>query len=314
VELLAGLPERFGIRLHAWVLMDNHYHLLVETPEANLSRTIQWLGVAYSVWFNRRHQRAGHLFQGRFHSFLVGDDAAWTQVARYVHLNPVRVAGLGLAKSDRGRQRSAAATDPGAGLVARRLEVLRGHRWSSYRAYAGLEKPPAWLWTALLAGACGGKDERSRRQALRRYHEEPLREGRLESIWERVVGGAVMGSEEFVASVRKALRRVGQEISGAQRWQSRAKWDDIVAAVEKEHGGRWAEFRDAHGDWGRDVALYLGRHAGRMRLKELAGKAGGIGIAATGQAVSRIGRRLARDRTWQQRLRAIQAHLSTSEM
>src|SRR5215471_4310222 len=63
LEVLAETVERFGIRIHAYVLMDNHYHLLVETPEANLSRAMQWLNVSYSMWFKRRHRRAGHLFQ-----------------------------------------------------------------------------------------------------------------------------------------------------------------------------------------------------------------------------------------------------------
>ena len=224
------------------------------------------------AWY--RHQRSGHLFQGRFGSFLVGDDASWLQVARYVHLNPVRVAGLGLGKSDRSRQRSGAAREPQAGLVARRLQVLRSYRWSSYRAHAGLEKAPDWLWTVFLSGACGGRDERSRRQALRRYHEEPLREGKLESIWERVVGGAVMGSEAFVASVRQALKEVSKGVSGGERWRRRAPWEAIVAAVEREHGGRWKDFRDVYGDCGRDAALYVGRHLGRMCLRELAEKAG----------------------------------------
>ena len=314
IQLLAELPDRFGTRLHAWVLMDNHYHLLIETPEANLSRAIQWLGLAYSVWFNKRHQRSGHLFQGRFGSFLVGDDASWLQVARYVHLNPVRVAGLGLGKSDRSRQRSGAAREPQAGLVARRLQVLRSYRWSSYRAHAGLEKGSDWLWTEFLSGACGGRDERSRRQALRRYHEEPLREGKLESIWERVVGGAVMGSEAFVASVRQALKEVSKGVSGGERWRRRAPWEAIVAAVEREHGGRWEDFRDVYGDWGRDAALYVGRHLGRMRLRELAEKAGGLGLAATGQAVSRVARRRAADAAWRERLRTIEAQLSKTQM
>jgi REP element-mobilizing transposase RayT len=76
LELLGEATEAFGIRVHAYVLMDNHYHLLVETPEANLSQAMQWLNVSYSVWFNRRHDRAGHLFQGRFKSVVVEDDAA----------------------------------------------------------------------------------------------------------------------------------------------------------------------------------------------------------------------------------------------
>jgi hypothetical protein len=292
--------------------MPNHYHLLVETPEGNLSRSMQWLGVSYSVWFNRRHERVGHLFQGRFRSVLAGDDATWSEVARYVHLNPVRVAGFGLSKDDRARQRTPAARDPGGELVARRLQTLRNYRWSSYRAYVGLDPEPAWLWTAFLGGACGGSDDRGRRQALRHYHEAPLREGRLESVWERVVGGAVLGTEEFVSSVRRSLRAVGKSVSRAEAWQPRATWRDIVAAVEKVHGGRWQEFRDAHGDWGRDAALYLGRHAGRMRLRELGEHAGGLGIAATGQAVSRVARQVVSVRLWRQRLDAIRSHLCLS--
>jgi putative transposase len=66
LTLLGELPERFGLNVHAYVLMDSHFHLLLETPEANLSRAMQWLSVSYSVWFNRRHDRVGHLFQGRF--------------------------------------------------------------------------------------------------------------------------------------------------------------------------------------------------------------------------------------------------------
>jgi REP element-mobilizing transposase RayT len=66
VELLAKLPQRFGLRVHGYVLMPNHYHLQIETPQANLSRAVQWLNVSYSVWFNRKYQRVGPLFQGRF--------------------------------------------------------------------------------------------------------------------------------------------------------------------------------------------------------------------------------------------------------
>ena len=68
LELLAELPGRFGSILHGYVLMNNHYHLVLETPEPNLSRVGQWLNVSYGVWFNRRHDRSGHLFQGRFGS------------------------------------------------------------------------------------------------------------------------------------------------------------------------------------------------------------------------------------------------------
>ena len=96
LELLAELPGRFGVRVHAYVLMDNHYHLILETPEANLSRAVQWLNVSYSVWFNRRHRRSGHLLQGRFKAILLEEDQGLQQVARYLHLNPARVMRLEL--------------------------------------------------------------------------------------------------------------------------------------------------------------------------------------------------------------------------
>jgi putative transposase len=85
--LLSELPERFGTLIHAYVLMQNHYHLLLETPEGNLSRSIQWLNVSYSVWFNRRHRRSGHLFQGRFGAVLIEDDRGLQEVGRYTHVN-----------------------------------------------------------------------------------------------------------------------------------------------------------------------------------------------------------------------------------
>jgi putative transposase len=121
LQLLGEATERFGIRVHAYVLMHNHYHLLLETPEANLSRAMQWLNVSYSVWFNRRHDRAGHLLQGRFKALVVEDDAGWQEVARYVHLNPVRLAGLSLSKRERAASRVGLARPPKADLVAERL-------------------------------------------------------------------------------------------------------------------------------------------------------------------------------------------------
>jgi len=89
VELLSRLAERFGVRLHGYVLMPNHYHLQLETPEANLSQPLQWLNVSYSVWLNRKYRRVGPLFQGRFKAIL-HEPAEALMINRYIHLNPVR--------------------------------------------------------------------------------------------------------------------------------------------------------------------------------------------------------------------------------
>src|SRR5881397_269615 len=133
-ELLEEMVSRFQVRLHCFVLMENHYHLVLELRESNLSRALQWLNVSYSVWFNRRHRRSGHLFQGRFKSVVVEDDRGWQEVARYVHLNPVRVSALGLNKRQRAAGRLGAGEAPSAEVIGARLKQLRQWRWSSYRA------------------------------------------------------------------------------------------------------------------------------------------------------------------------------------
>lgn len=180
LELLSELSLLFGSRVHAYAFMDNHYHLLLETPEPNLSRAMQWCNVSYSVWFNLRHRRSGHVLQGRFGADLVQDDAGWQQVARYVHLNPVRVAHLGLNKSSRAASRAGPIPAPSSGLVAERLKVLREYRWSSYPGYAGYRHPLSWGWREPLSVVCGGNTEEERRAALREYTELGKRVGDLD--------------------------------------------------------------------------------------------------------------------------------------
>ncbi len=126
------MVERFKLEVHAYVLMKNHYHLLIKTKEANLSRAIQWLGVSYSVWYNRRHQRTGHLFQGRFKSFLIENERYFVAMGLYIHGNPLR-----------------------AGIVER----LTDYPWSSYIIYANQSIQCSWLKKDLVLGYFGGSRE-----------------------------------------------------------------------------------------------------------------------------------------------------------
>jgi REP element-mobilizing transposase RayT len=84
------MAKQYGIRIHTYCLMTNHYHLILETPQANLSRAVQWLNVSYASYYNRRHHYTGHLFQGRFKAILVEVDQYLESLSRYIHLNPVR--------------------------------------------------------------------------------------------------------------------------------------------------------------------------------------------------------------------------------
>ena len=313
LALLGTLAERLGVLVHAYVLMDNHFHLLLETPEANLSRAMQWLGVSYSQWFNRRHRRVGHLFQGRFQAVIVEDNAGWQEVARYVHLNPVRVGALELGKGQRAVSRAGLAAPPSPALVGERSRQLREYPWSSYRGYAGYGAAPAWVCPEPLARLCGGRKDAERRQALREYTEQAVRQGAVERPWDRLVAGLVLGTATFARNLRRSVVGNPREQSQLQRLVPPVSWARIIAVVEPAKRERWREFSGRHGDWGRDAALWLGRGTGRLSLAQLGELAGGMDYAAVGQAVSRFDKRLLKEPALRRQMNHLKAQLSNVE-
>ena len=175
----------FGVRMLLYCFMNNHVHLLVETPGGNLSRFMSSVLTGYTVYFNRRHKRAGHLMQGRYGSQVVEGDEYLLKLSRYIHLNPVRRMGW--------KQKS----------VAERGEYLRKYKWSSYRGYVGLEKPEEWItYGPLWAMVPGGGKELTKR--CRVYMEMGL-VTRDEEI-ERALSfsSLAIGSEAFREQVHMA--------------------------------------------------------------------------------------------------------------
>ena len=277
------MAQRYGVRIAAYVLMGNHYHLVLQTPQANLSAAMKWLNVSYSAWYNRKHQRAGHLLQGRYHAVLVDGAGAWLgQVADYVHLNPVRVEALGLGKAERSAERAGALPSPTTAEVTRRLAVLRAHRWSSYPAYAGYASTPNWLTTSEIYERTPGSEPDPRRRYRERL-EGLVSQGMSESPWAQLRARIVLGSEEFWRRIQGQGDRA--EMIEQRRLERRASWEGIVRAVEAVKGEGWAEFRDRHGDEGRDLALYLARRYTDLTLAELGARAGGLRYAAVAQAI-----------------------------
>lgn len=210
LQTLGEACERFGLAVHAYCLMPNHYHLLASTPRANLSRAVGWLQATYSIRFNRRHRRDGHLVQGRFKAHLIDADAYAKGLVRYVHLNPVR-------PRDR---RKPVPTD--------RREFFENYAWSSHRAYASSRADaPDWLSTEWLGYWSDGGGETAR--ARRAYAADiaacfgqpvarPLDE---------LKGGLVLG-DSLWDKVRHALRgRGGRE---ELRWLKR---DNDVRARQR---------------------------------------------------------------------------------
>jgi len=188
LTVLGEVCSRFNWRCHAYCEMTNHYHVVVETPDGNLSNGMRQLNGVYTQRFNRRHGLVGHLFQGRFEGILVERDAYLLELSRYVVLNPVR-----------------------AGMVPEPA----AWPWSSYRAMVGLEPAPAWLETDWVLGQFGSK----RRQAHKRYARF-LAEGIGQpSIWGGLRHQVFLGSERFVARFSQGARSLDKlrEVPRKQR-------------------------------------------------------------------------------------------------
>ena len=188
LSVLAQVCARFNWRCHAWCQMTNHFHLVLETPEANLSQGMRQLNGVYTQQFNRRHALVGHLFQGRFKAILVERETYLVELARYVVLNPVR-----------------------AGMVARPDDWL----WSSYRAMVGTASTPEWLETDWLLGQFG--EERARARAgYAAFVAEGIGQP---SIWEGLRHQVLLGSENFVKHIFRSAKPVDRlrEVPRAQR-------------------------------------------------------------------------------------------------
>ena len=165
---------QFNWICHAWCLMDNHYHLLVQTPDGNLSKGMRQLNGVYTQASNRRHQRVGHLFQGRYKAILVDSDAYLLELSRYVVLNPVR-----------------------AGLVKKPADWA----WSSYRASMGLEPSPRWL----AADGLLAQFAKRRSLAQQRYAQFVAEGINAASPWAKLKGQVFLGDEQFMQRMQAHL-------------------------------------------------------------------------------------------------------------
>ena len=208
LELLGEVVGRYRVRLHVYVLMGNHYHLLVQTPHANLSRAMQWLNVSYGVWFNLRHDRVGPLFQGRFKAVPLEGEGSWAlQASFYLHLNPVRIKGLGLGKHERKAEQQGILPPPSQELVKARLTALRMHPWSSCLVFAGYRpKPPEWLTCEALWQRAKHRDL-SPLESYRQDVDEPLKAGLQENLTfgERLRSSLALGSDAFLDRLRRGV-------------------------------------------------------------------------------------------------------------
>lgn len=203
LAVLGLTMRRFNVICHAYCLMTNHFHLLLETPDANLSKAMRQLNSVYTQAFNRRHGRVGHVLQGRFKSIVVDRDAYLLELCRYIVLNPVRA---GMVK------------EPGK------------YPWSSFRATAGLGKKPDFLAVDWILEQFGA-DRAQARKEYRLFVKAGLD---AESPWNDLKGQCLLGDDPFLEKLFPLLKDKSalQEIPRVQRFADRPALEDILHDTE----------------------------------------------------------------------------------
>jgi REP element-mobilizing transposase RayT/predicted transcriptional regulator len=199
VDCLAERVKQYNIRLYLFVCMTNHFHLVFETPEGNCSKFMQSLSTAYTVYYNLRHRRHGHLLDGRYKAKLVEGDEYLLALSRYVHLNPVQVGAL----KDK--------------PIGERIEALRSYRWSSYPSYIGKSKALDFIDYGPLLSEMQGR----KRDWQKRYNEF-------------VESGMAESDDDFHAVMKRSPRSIGGDgfrtwIDGLyqERLETRARPEDV---------------------------------------------------------------------------------------
>lgn len=238
-EMFLGVLERVEARFnwlcHAYCLMDNHYHLMIETTDGNLAAGMRQLNGVYTQRFNRRHKRVGHVLQGRFNAILVDRDSYLLELCRYVVLNPVR---------------------------AKMVTQVGDYRWSSYRATVGLIETPSYLTCNWVLSQFA----QSKAVAQRRYREFVKAGTWVASPWEKLKGQIVLGSDAFTEKIRPLLAKQAgfKEIPRAQRFANRPELETALARgklyskARRDSAMRVAHLK--HGYTLSEIGSHLGLH------------------------------------------------------
>ena len=235
LNTLYRVNKRYNWLCHAYCLMNNHYHLLIETPDANLSLGMRQLNGVYTQLFNKRHKRTGHLFQGRFKGVLIQKDNHLLEVCRYVVLNPIR-----------------------AGMV----QSPQQWKWSSYCSTAGKEKPHPGFTADWVLGQFSVNKKKAEREYCKFVNEEMGGE----SIWSEVRGQIILGKDEFVDGFADYLKKYRQvpEIPRSQRYANRPALDKIfqesILSDKLKRDEKMAEAVERYGYRQSEIARHLNLH------------------------------------------------------
>jgi putative transposase len=290
IRLLSQSLNIYAAKLHAYVLMDNHFHLLVETPLGNLSEFMRHFNITYTSNFNRRHSRVGHLYQGRYKSILVEKEAYLSVLSRYIHLNPVRAKKLEQSKE------------------SEKLELLFRYPWSSLPGYLDKGKREGMIDYALVLSDYGGDTQKGRnaykKQIIADIDEEL-------DVKEDIFGQSILGGGDFINWVKETFLeeiepREQPSAGEIKRYQQK---EVILALIEKETGRDFDSLKREKGSLRKMAMELLYRHGG-LKGPEI-GALFGIDYSAVSQERKRLREGITKGGELEELMQRLEGKLST---
>lgn len=290
LRILSQSLTIYSVHLHAYVLMENHFHLLVNTPLGNLAEFMRHFNITYTGAFNRRHKRVGHLYQGRYKSILVEQEAYLSVLSRYIHLNPIRT---GRFDKSRGQEK---------------IEYLFQYPWSSLPGYLDKRKQDVTVDYALVLAEYGGNTPKGRtayRNQLLADTDEDL------EVKSHIFSQVIIGGDAFVAWVREKFLGDSEprEQPSAARIKHYREKETILALIEAETGKDLKALKAGKGDLRRLAMDLLYRHGG-LKGPEI-GALFGIDYSAVSQERKRLREQVVNDRRLRELSDNLEAKLST---
>lgn len=213
----------YNVILYSYVLMSNHFHLLLETPLANLSEFMRQFNITYTSYYNRKYNRVGHLYQGRYKSILVQKDNYLHILSRYIHLNPVRVVRMENVP------------------LKEREKYLRQFKWSSLKGYINKDNTQSFVDYQTILLEYGGDNQKGRNnywQALQSDLSSKL------EIKKQIIGNSILGNEQFIQEIKeKYLMKREKEIPSVKKIHSYCTKDKVIEITCREIGKTWEQIK-----------------------------------------------------------------------
>jgi len=270
--------QRYKILIHAYCHMDNHYHILIETPLANLSQAMQFINSSYTTYYNRAHKRVGHFFQGRYKSILVDKEAYLLELSRYIHLNPVR---------------------------AKLVDLPQEYKWSSYQYYCLSKRAPIFLTTDFTLNAFASSPANAS-VLYKDYIYEGL--GRdLPNPLEKVRAGIILGSDDFICHIKETYlkkRKKGRDMPSLRELQVERISPEFIKHCIRQSDEMNEKTR-------RKVFIYLLRKYTGEKLDEIVKRSSfRISASAVSKIVTRLEMKRKQDEKLDKWIKGIEKELS----